>query len=85
MRAELVEIDDRDFENELNDIYGDVEICGLTYGAGTALKEVDPTAFRCAMADRTPEYQCGECGQDYDNEEEAEDCCKPSDDESEDK
>jgi len=45
-------IDEDDFEEELNEVYGDVEICGSSFAAGTTLREVDPTAFRCGCADQ---------------------------------
>lgn len=39
------------FEEQLNEIYGEVEVCSYRYEAGSVLKEVDPTAFRCGCAD----------------------------------
>lgn len=42
---------ENDFVDMLNDIYGEVEICGYKYGAGYALREIDPVAFRCALDD----------------------------------
>lgn len=53
------EMDEKEFEEYLNDCFGDVNICGLNYGAGYALKEIDPIAFRCAMVDH--EEECQEC------------------------
>lgn len=41
--------------DKLTGIYGEVEICGLKYGAGYALYEIDYTAFRCSMADMEEE------------------------------
>ena len=43
------ELDDK-IEEELNELYPMVSICGLEYGSGTALREVDPIAFRCIVA-----------------------------------
>lgn len=40
---------ERDFEELLGEIYGTVEICGYTFDAGRALKELDPIAFREGM------------------------------------
>lgn len=40
--------DDRyqaDWIEYINDMMGDVEICGLEYGQGTALHDLDPIAF----------------------------------------
>lgn len=39
------------FDDHLSEIYPEVEICGMYYDAARALKEVDPTAYRCAMGD----------------------------------
>jgi len=39
------------YEEELNEVEDDVVICGLHYGAGSALRELDPTAFRCGVLD----------------------------------
>ena len=41
-----VERDEGDYEDCLNANYGDVDICGMTFSAGSALRELDPTAFR---------------------------------------
>ena len=45
------ESSESDFDSHLDDVYGEVEICGYTYSAANALKEVDPTAYRCAKVD----------------------------------
>jgi hypothetical protein len=37
--------DDDDVENYLNDCYDTVDICGLEYDAGTALRQIDEYAF----------------------------------------
>jgi len=39
------------FEENLNDLYGPVEICGLKYEAASALKAIDPQAYREALLD----------------------------------
>jgi len=36
---------DQEYEEELNDVYGSVSICGCGFPAGTALKELDEIAF----------------------------------------
>ena len=43
--------DASDYRDHLDEVYGDIEICGGTYSAGSVLEEVDPTAFRCGMND----------------------------------
>lgn len=68
------------YDNILYDIYGEtVNICGLNYDTLHALKKVDPTAYRCGAHDffdgLDERWDC-ECGMRYDNEEEAEECCK---------
>ena len=45
------------YKEELNEIYGEVEICGYKYPAGDVLKEVDPVAFRVGLADWTSEQE----------------------------
>lgn len=40
-----------EYDSHLDDVYGQVEICGYTYGAAYALKELDPTAYRCGKSD----------------------------------
>ena len=58
MNAREIEINENDFEQELNEIYGDVVVCGYSMGQGTILREVDPIAFGCAMSDKPIEYEC---------------------------
>ena len=67
---------EEEYENQLTDIYGDVNICGMKYPAGRALRLLDPIAFRCSLADNEIIYQCGECDEEHESEEEAKDCCK---------
>jgi hypothetical protein len=74
------DIDESEYEDVLNDIYGDVDICGITYNAGYALRTLDPIAFDCGLQDYINEqdttWECSKCGTEYDDEDEAEDCCK---------
>lgn len=69
-----------DIIDRLNDIYGDIDVCGMTYGAGDILAEVDPTALRCMVAEAT-QWQCSECDEVHDAEGDAEECCKPEEEE----
>lgn len=46
-----VSISDSDFEDILNELYGDVDVCGLSFGSGSILVDADPTAFRCMKGD----------------------------------
>lgn len=45
------EISDEQFRDFLDDVYGDVEICGMRYCSGHALQELDPIAFRVGKSD----------------------------------
>jgi hypothetical protein len=76
MRAYLKEVDEKEFEDKLNEIYGEVDICGLKYSAGWALRQVDEIAFNCAMADELWIWVCDECLSEYETEIEANECCK---------
>ena len=75
MKAREVEKDERAYEEMLNDCYGTVTICGIEFEQGTALKELDPIAFRCGLSDEPVQYECSECSTVFDDEDEAEDCC----------
>jgi len=45
------------YEEELNEVEDDVVICGLHYGAGSALRELDPTAFRCGVLEALNDHE----------------------------
>ena len=51
MFAELIEDDDDAFDEMLDEVYGDIEVCGYTYCAGEVFSKVDPIAYRCARTD----------------------------------
>ena len=70
-----VELTDDEYEEKLNDIYGVVQICGQTFESGRALRELDPTAFRCGLSDELIQYECLSCGNRYEDEDEADRCC----------
>lgn len=76
MPAELIERTDDEFEEYLNNSFGDVDVMGTRFGSGTILRELDPIAFNCAMSDEPEQWKCTECDSVYENEEEAEECCK---------
>ena len=48
MYYETIEDNVRDM---LNETYGEVEVAGMVFDAGYVLAELDPTAFRCTVAD----------------------------------
>lgn len=74
------ELDEDEVIAQLDEIYGEVDICGMKYSSGEALKELDPIAFREAKHDlennMESKWECGECGEQFDTEEEAEECCQ---------
>lgn len=47
--ADHITVDD--YDDFLDDCYGDIEIAGCTYSASVALKRVDPTAYAVGFAD----------------------------------
>jgi len=69
---------DDEFETILNDLHGTIEVCGMTFDSGRALKELDPTAFNCGnndYFDSNPRYECSEHGGEFDSvDSECEDC-----------
>jgi len=48
----------------------------LTFDTGKIVRELDPIAFRCGIEELDEEWRCGECNNVYNNEKEAENCCK---------
>jgi predicted nucleic acid-binding Zn-ribbon protein len=43
--------DESDYVDMIDDVYGEVEICGMSYRASYALEMVDPVAFRVGFSD----------------------------------
>lgn len=46
-----VTLSDDEYVEILNDIYGEVSVCGYMYSSGNILIDQDPCAFRCGKAD----------------------------------
>ena len=42
---------DDEYDSYLDECYGDLDVCGSTFSASYALKNLDPTAYRCGKAD----------------------------------
>lgn len=40
-----------EYRDMLDEVYETVNICGYTYDAGYALKQLDPIAYRCGYVD----------------------------------
>ena len=60
------EMTDEQYDELLDEIYGDVEVCGNTYNASYALKELDPIAYRVGKSDYESSYDLDEV-EDYQN------------------
>ena len=66
-----VDISSDEYQEFLNEAFGDVTICGMTYGQGDALEALDPVAFRCGLGDYESEIQ-SELEEAIDNEDDSE-------------
>lgn len=53
------------YADMLDDCYGECEIAGMTFSTSRALKELDPTAFRCGMVDYIDSLSLIEIEGDY--------------------
>lgn len=76
MRAIEHTITEDKYEDLLNEVFEHCVIGHIEFDAGRVLRELDPIAFRCGMADEPSEWECDECGEIYESEEEAEECCQ---------
>ena len=52
--------DEAEFKEYLNEMYGDIDVCGMRMPAGDILEEIDPTAFDVMYADFCAEMVEGE-------------------------
>jgi predicted nucleic acid-binding Zn-ribbon protein len=52
---------DDEYDEMLDDVHGDVEICGMSYSSSRALKELDPVAYRCGKIDYESDYDLDNC------------------------
>lgn len=64
-----VTMTDGEYADMLNDVYEDVNICGMKYAAGRALQLIDPVAFRCGKNDHESDAQ-SDLEEQLDNEDE---------------
>lgn len=76
MNVQEKTITEEEYEDYLNECYPPVTVCGMEMQQGSILKEMDPIAFRCGLSEEPIKYECGECGTEYDNFDDAEECCK---------
>lgn len=52
-----VDISNSEYMEFLDDVYGEVTICGMNYSAGAALEACDPVAFRIGLGDYESQIQ----------------------------
>lgn len=52
-----IDMSESEYVDHLNECYGDVYLCGGTYGAGDLLKDADPVAFRCGKSEHESQIQ----------------------------
>lgn len=68
-----------DYDEMLDDCYGDVQITGLSYSTSYALKNLDPIAYRCGFADYQEYetvYVCPICEEEHEKVDDARWCCQ---------
>ena len=74
------EITEAEYNDMITELYGSFKIGDLEFDAGDILEELDPIAFRVGKSDYEAElpvkYECGECKEEYEDRDEAENCCK---------
>jgi hypothetical protein len=55
LEARKIELENNEntdeYDDMLDDSYGEVDICGMKYQSSRVLKELDPTAYQCGMND----------------------------------
>lgn len=76
MNAKEYEMTDEEYSDLLTEIYGTIDVCGYKHDAGWVLKEIDPIAWDCGKSEQDCGWECGECGVRYEDEDDAEECCK---------
>ena len=52
---------DEEYDEYLDNIFDEVEIYGMTYAVSYALKELDPTAYRCGKSDFESDFELENC------------------------
>lgn len=52
---------DDEYDQFLDDVYGDVQVCSFEYSTSQALKLLDPIAYRCGKSDYESNYNLNDC------------------------
>ena len=55
--------DDSKFDAHIDECYEEVNICGMTYSASYALKELDPITYRCAKSEYEANFDLEDCAE----------------------
>lgn len=76
MNAYLKKLTENEYEKYLNEIYSEIKIGYLTFSPGKIVRKLDPVAFRCGISAMDEKWICSYCEMEYDNETEAENCCR---------
>ena len=54
-------ISESEYDAYLDERYEGVNVCGFTYSASYALKELDPIAYRCMKSDYESDFDLDDC------------------------
>jgi len=72
--------DEDEYRNSINESTGPIYIGDIEFEPAEVLYEMDPVAYRVGLADYCSEleplYECPECGDVHDNENDAVYCCQ---------
>ena len=72
VEREIEKYSEDDYDNMLDEVYGDCMVCGYSMQSSYVLKEMDPIAYRCGFADYQEyetKYYCPICGEQFDQDE----------------
>lgn len=80
MHAHYIEPTEKMYNDYIDDMSeGDINIMGICFRPSDILREMDSTAYDTGYSEYCDEYgewECDECGERYETEEEAEECCQ---------
>ncbi len=66
-----IEADEQKVLDMLDECYDDVKIGNLTFTPSQIIKDCDPVALRCMVADEPIRYVCDDCREEFDEYDEA--------------
>lgn len=70
-RITEIEGDEQTVLDILDECYDEVKIGCLTFSPSQIIKKCDPVALRCMVADEPIKYQCDECQEMFEDNDEA--------------